>query len=172
MPGAARRGSTASSSRCYGTHVRIFIDADACPVKEETYKVALRYGVSVAVVANSRMRVPDLVGIELVVVAQGPDVADDWIVETLQSGDVVVTADIPLAARCIDGGARVIGISGRVFTEDSIGGSLATRDLMQHLRESGVQTPGPPPISKKDRSRFSSKLNELVDQGSRGAASR
>ena len=148
--------------------MRIFIDADACPVKEETYKVALRYGVSVAVVANSRMRVPDLAGIELVVVGQGPDVADDWIVESLRPGDVVVTADIPLAARCVDGEAHVIGTTGRVFTEDSIGGSLATRDLMQHLRESGVKTPGPSPISKKNRSRFASKLNELVDRGTRG----
>ncbi len=161
-------GSTALSARWYGTHVRIFIDADACPVKEETYKVALRHGVPVAVVANSRMRVPDLAGIELVVVGQGPDVADDWIVESLQPGDVVVTADVPLAARCIDGAASVIGTTGRVFTDDSIGGSLATRDLMQHLRESGVQTPGPSPISKKDRSRFESKLKELVERASRG----
>lgn len=170
MPSGVGRSSTAQLACCYGTHVRIFIDADACPVKEETYKVALRYGVSVAVVSNAHMRVPDLADIELVVVAQGPDVADDWIVDSLSPGDVVVTADIPLAARCIDGEASVIGTTGRVFTEDSIGGSLATRDLMQHLRESGVQTPGPRPISKKDRSRFASKLNELVERGSRTIA--
>ena len=147
--------------------IGIFIDGDACPVKDETYRVASRYGLRVVLVANSRMYVPDGLGIELVVVDQDLDAADDWIVENVCPGDVVVTADIPLAARCLDAGARVLGINGRVFDEDAIGGLLATRDLKQQLRESGVQTAGPPPISQKDCSRFSSKLDELVQRGMR-----
>ena len=147
--------------------MEIFVDADACPVKEETYVVATRYEVRVAVVANSRMRVPRDLGVEMIVVDQGPDVADDWIVENVRPEDVVVTADIPLAARCIEAGARVLGTSGRIFDEDSIGNRLAMRDLNAHLRETGVMSGGPPSISAKDRSRFLSKLDELVQLGLR-----
>jgi uncharacterized protein YaiI (UPF0178 family) len=147
--------------------IEIFVDADACPVKDETYRIASRYGVPVAIVANSRMRVPEGQGVEMVLVEEGPDAADDWIAENVRSGDVVVTADIPLAARCLDAGARVLGTSGRVFDEDSIGYSLATRDLKAYLRESGIPSGGPPPMSDKDRSRFLSKLDELVQKGLR-----
>jgi hypothetical protein len=147
--------------------IEIFIDGDACPVKDETYAVATRYGVPVALVANSRMSVPEGMGVEMVVVDQGPDAADDWIAEHVRRGDVVVTADLPLAARCIEAGARVLGTNGRPFDEDAIGGLLATRDLKSHLRETGMTTGGPPPISKGDRSRFSSKLDELVQRGLR-----
>lgn len=147
--------------------IEIFVDGDACPVKDETYVVATRYGLPVALVANSRLYVPDGLGIEMVVVDQGPDAADDWIVAHVRPGDVVVTADIPLAARCLEAGARVLGTSGRVFDEESIGGLLATRGLKEQLRESGVQADGPPPTSRKDRSRFSSKLDELVQHGMR-----
>jgi len=147
--------------------IEIFVDGDACPVKDETYVVATRYGVPVALVANARLSVPDGFGVEMVVVERGPDAADDWIVDHVRPGDVVVTADLPLAARCLEAGARVLGTTGRVFSEDSIGGLLATRGLKEHLREAGVASGGPPPLSAKDRSRFLSKLDELVQAGLR-----
>jgi hypothetical protein len=147
--------------------IEIFVDADACPVKDETYAVAVRYGVPVTLVAGSRMGVPHGLGVELVVVEQGPDAADDWIVAHVRPGDVVVTADLPLAARCLAAGARVLGSQGRVFSEDSIGALLATRNLKAHLREAGVPSGGPPPLAAKDRSRFSSRLDELVQRGLR-----
>ncbi len=147
--------------------IEIFIDGDACPVKDETYGVSSRYGLPVAVVANSRMYVPEDLGVELILVEQGPDVADDWIAENVRPGDVVITADIPLAARCLAGGALVLGTTGREFTEDSIGGQLATRDLNAHLREAGQLGGGPPPLGNKDRSRFASKLDELVNRSLR-----
>jgi uncharacterized protein YaiI (UPF0178 family) len=147
--------------------IEIFVDGDGCPVKDEAYVVATRYGVPVALVANSRISVPEGFGVEMVLVDQGPDAADDWIVENVRPGDVVVTADIPLAARCLEAGARVLGTNGRIFSEDSIGNLLATRDLKAHLREAGVMSSGPPPMSAKDRSRFLSKLDELVQIGLR-----
>jgi uncharacterized protein YaiI (UPF0178 family) len=147
--------------------IEIFVDADACPVKDEIYVVGTRYGVPVTLVANARMHVPQGMGVALVVVEAGPDAADDWIAENVRRSDVVVTADIPLAARCLEAGARVLGSNGREFDEDSIGGALATRDLKASLRESGIATGGPPPISGKDRSRFASKLDELVSRGLR-----
>lgn len=147
--------------------IEIFVDGDACPVKDETYAVAARYGVPVALVANARQNVPFDLGVEMVVVDRGPDAADDWIVESARQGDVVVTADIPLASRCIEIGARAIGPNGRVFTEDSIGGLVATRNLKADLRGAGVAAGGPPPISSRDRSRFSAKLDELVQAGLR-----
>ena len=147
--------------------IEIFVDGDGCPVKDETYVVATRYGLYVSVVANAPLRVPDDARVEMVVVDRSPDAADDWIVEHVRPGDVVVTADIPLAARCLEAGARVLGTQGRPFTEDSIGGQLATRDLKSQLREAGVTSGGPPPLSGRDRSRFLSKLDELVQRGLR-----
>jgi uncharacterized protein YaiI (UPF0178 family) len=147
--------------------IDILVDADACPVKDEIYAVAARYGLYVVVVANSKIGVPSGLGIEMVVVDDGPDVADDWIVEHLRPGDVVVTADIPLAARCLEREALVVGTNGREFDEDSIGGLVATRNLKAHLRESGTIAGGPPPITNRDRSRFSSKLDELVQRAMR-----
>jgi uncharacterized protein YaiI (UPF0178 family) len=147
--------------------IAIFVDGDGCPVKDETYVVATRYGVPVALVANSWMNVPRDFGVEMIVVEQGPDAADDWIVEHVEPGDVVVTADLPLAARCLRAGARVLGTSGRVFSEDSIGDLLATRNLKDHLRGAGVATGGPPPLSARDRSRFQAKLDELVQRSLR-----
>ncbi len=144
--------------------IAIFVDGDACPVKDEVYVVATRYGVPVALVANSPLYVPEGMGVELILVQQGPDAADDWIAEHAQPGDVVVTADLPLAARCLEAGARALGTSGREFDADSIGGLLATRELKEHLRGAGVATGGPPPLSGKERSRFSSKLDELVQK--------
>ena len=145
----------------------IYVDADACPVKDEVYVVATRYGAPVALVANTSMYVPAGFGVEMVVVDQGPDAADDWIAERAGEGDVVVTADIPLAARCLAAGAAVIGTNGRPFTEDSIGGALASRDLNSQLREAGIQSGGPRPLSAKDRSRFLSKLDEAVSRSLR-----
>ncbi len=145
--------------------LEIFVDADACPVKDEVYDVASRHGIYVFIVANARMRVPEGAGVEMVLVEDGPDAADDWIAEHIRPADVAVTADIPLAARCLEAGARVLGTHGQPFTEDSIGAALATRDLKAELRESGLIGGGPPPLSQRDRSRFAASLDRLVQQG-------
>jgi hypothetical protein len=142
--------------------IRIFVDADACPVKPEIYRVAERYGLKVYVVANSFMNVPREPTIERVIVAEGPDAADDWIVERVTEHDIVITADIPLAGRCVKNGATVIGPTGKPFTEDSIGMALATRDLLTDLRSAGATTRGPPPLSRQDISRFLSALDLAV----------
>ena len=147
--------------------IEILVDADACPVKDEIYVVATRYGVPVVLVANSRCFVPQGFGVELVVVEQGLDVADDWIVDHTRQGDVVVTGDIPLAARCLQLGAFVLGNTGRVFDENSIGGQLAIRELKQELRETGSLSGGPPAMSDRKRSLFSSKLDEIVNKSLR-----
>jgi uncharacterized protein YaiI (UPF0178 family) len=139
--------------------IRIFVDADACPVKEETYRVAERYGLHVYVVANAFMAVPRCDWIERVIVSEGADVADDWIAERAGPNDIVITADIPLAARCVRAGASVIAPNGKLFTEDSIGMTLATRNLMTDLRSAGAVTRGPPPFSRQDISRFLSALD-------------
>jgi uncharacterized protein YaiI (UPF0178 family) len=140
----------------------IFVDGDACPVKDEVYAVAARLGLAVVVVANQRIHVPADLGVEMVVVPDGPDVADDWIAEEIRSGDVVITADIPLAARCLEVGAFALGTNGREFTQDSIGSALATREIKASIRESGVVTGGPPPLTSRDRSRFSNILDRVV----------
>jgi uncharacterized protein YaiI (UPF0178 family) len=141
---------------------RILVDADGCPVKAEVYRVAERYGVGVVLVANTRIRTPREVWIQLVTVKGKLDAADDWIVEQAARDDIVVTDDIPLAARCLGRGARVIGSRGRVFTEDSIGEALAARALSAHLRELGTMTGGPAGVGPRDRSRFLQRLDELV----------
>jgi uncharacterized protein len=142
--------------------IRIFVDADACPVKAEVYRVAERYGLKVFVVANSFMNVPRSDLIERVIVGEGPDVADDWIVERAGPTDIVITADIPLAGRCVRNKATVIGPTGKPFTEDSIGMALATRDLLTDLRSAGATTRGPPPLTRQDISRFLSALDLAV----------
>jgi len=147
--------------------IEIYVDADACPVKEEVYAVAARHGLAVVLVANAPMGVPPGGGVELVVVESGLDAADDWIAERVREGDVVVTADIPLAARCLAAGARVIGSDGRPFDEESIGGALATRELKSHLRASGAVSGGPSPLSGRDRSRFLAALEKAVQAGLR-----
>jgi len=140
----------------------IYVDADACPVKEEIYRVARRYRTKVFVVSNSPMRVPREETFEFVGVSGGFDVADDWIAERARTGDIVITADIPLAGRCLEQGARVLGPTGLEFTEDAIGDALATRALLDMLRQSGDFRGGPSPFARSDRSRFLSKLDELV----------
>jgi uncharacterized protein YaiI (UPF0178 family) len=142
--------------------MRIYVDADACPVKDEIYRVAGRYGVEVVVVSNSPIFVPPRSGIEKVVVKGGMDVADDWIAERIETDDIAITADIPLADRCLRKGAHVLGPRGLAFTDDSIGEALATRELLDTLRQSGYTRSGPPPFTAKDRSRFLSKLDEMI----------
>ena len=142
--------------------LHIYVDADACPVKQEVYRVARRYGLEVTLVANSWMRIPDERGLALEVVEDGFDAADDWIVEHVGPADVVVTADVPLASRCLKAGARVIGPTGRPFTTDNIGQAVATRDLLAGIRGAGEMTGGPPPITKRDRSRFLQQLDEVI----------
>ena len=142
--------------------IRIFVDADAYPVKNEIYRVAERYALHVYVVANAFMAVPRSELIERVIVPEGPDVADQWIAERAGPTDIVVTADIPLAARCVRAGASVIGPTGKAFTEDSIGMTLATRNLMADLRSAGAVTRGPPPLSRQDISRFLSAMDLAV----------
>jgi len=140
----------------------IYVDADACPVKEEVYRVARRYEMRVAVVANAPLHVPAQ-GLVQLVVRPGFGAADDWIAEQAGPGDIVVTADIPLAARCLDKGARVLDPKGRPFTDNDIGSALALRDLMGELRQGGMVTGGPAPMTPKDRSRFLSKLDDAVN---------
>ncbi len=149
--------------------MKIYVDADACPVKEHIYRVAARYRLPVVVVANSRMRVPDTPGVELMIVEGGMDVADDWIAEHVEAGDVVTTADLPLAGRAVERGAACIDFRGKEFTPDAIGGLLATREVAQYLRGSGVYGGGPPPLSPRDRGRFAGKLDEVVNRMLRAA---
>jgi uncharacterized protein YaiI (UPF0178 family) len=140
----------------------IYIDADACPVKDEVYRVARRYAMPVKVVANAPLRVPADALVELVV-CPGFGAADDWIAGQAGPGDVVITADIPLAARCLEKGARVLGPKGHPFTDNDIGSALAMRELMDELRQGGAVTGGPAPMTAKDRSRFLSKFDETVN---------
>lgn len=142
--------------------LHIFIDADACPVKKEVYRVARRYHLQVTLVANAWMRIPEKRWVRLEVVEDGLDAADDWIVEHVNLDDIVVTADIPLADRCLKKGAYVIGTNGKPFTENNIGSALATRDLLTALRGAGEITGGPPPLTKRDRSRFLQKLDDII----------
>jgi uncharacterized protein YaiI (UPF0178 family) len=140
----------------------IYVDADACPVKDEIYRVARRHAIKVFVVSNSPLRVPQEEIFEFVGVSGGFDVADDWIAERARTGDIVITADIPLAGRCLPQGARVLGPTGLEFTEEAIGDALATRALLDMLRQSGDFRGGPSRFARSDRSRFLSRLDELI----------
>jgi len=140
----------------------IIVDADACPVKQEVYRVAKRYGLKVTLVANSQMHIPSEDWLELVIVNDQFDAADDWIAAHVTKNDIVISGDIPLASRCLKKGARALGPKGDVFTQASIGNALATRDLMAHLRVIGMDTGGPAPLEKRDRSRFLQSLDTIV----------
>ncbi|XGC82482.1 YaiI/YqxD family protein [Bdellovibrio bacteriovorus] len=142
--------------------IQIFIDADGCPVKEETYKVAARYKIKTYVVANKYLNVPLDPLIEMKVVAGTFDAADDWIAETVTHRDIVVTADILLAERCVKKRARVLGPKGIEFTEDNIGSAVANRELMQNLRHMGEMRGGPAPMDQKARSQFLGKLDQII----------
>jgi hypothetical protein len=142
--------------------LHLYVDADACPVKKEVYRVAERYGLQVTLVSNSRMRIPFESWIRLQVVAEGFDEADDWIVEQVELHDIVITADIPLASRCLAAGAQVVSPTGKPFTDDNIGSAVATRNLLADLREAGEITGGPAPLTQKDRSRFLQALDTAI----------
>ena len=144
--------------------MNIYVDADACPVKNEIYRVAERYRLKVFVVSNSYLNVPRDPLVELVVVSDGFDAADNWIAERAGAGDIVVTADIPLADRSLKAGAAAIGNTGIPFTTSSIGMAMASRDLMANLRAMGEATGGPKPMSPRDRSRFLSALDETIQK--------
>ncbi|SEG83262.1 hypothetical protein SAMN04488115_12231 [Bosea lathyri] len=144
--------------------IAIYVDADACPVKPEIYRVAERHRLKVFIVANSFMAVPREPWIERVIVSDGFDAADNWIAERVSRGDIVITSDIPLADRCIKAGADVIGSTGKPFTEASIGMALATRDMMEDLRAMGAASGGPKPFSVKDRSAFLQALDLSIQR--------
>lgn len=141
--------------------LQIYLDGDACPVKAEAFKVAARHGLPVFVVAARWMRLPAGKGITLVETGEAFDAADDWIVAHAEAGDLVVTADILLADRCLKAGARVLGPSGHAFTQDNVGAALAARELSAELRAAGLARGGPAPLGERDRSRF---LQELENQ--------
>jgi len=155
-PGAL---SLAAKGSCL---LNIFVDADGCPVKQEVYRVAKRYGLKVTLVSNSRMRTPQEDWLEVVVVDGQVNAADDWIVEHVSENDIVITGDIPLASRCLAKGAQVLAPTGRVFTQEGIGEALASRELLSHLRDLGTLTGGPAPFEKRDRSRFLQRLDETI----------
>ena len=140
----------------------IYIDADACPVKDEIYRVAARYGLRVFVVANGWLRTPEVPLVQRIIVTEGLDQADDWIVTHAGPGDIVITTDVPLADRCVKAGARVLAPTGRPFTPDSIGTDLATRNLMTTLRDTGQIRGTGRPFTKQDRSRFLEALDTAI----------
>jgi len=144
------------------SRLHIYVDADACPVKQEVYRVAERYDLRVTLVAGAWMRIPSLPNLSLEVVDQGFDAADDWIVAHAGRNDIVITADIPLAARCIERGAYVLGPTGRPFTESNIGDAMATRNLLSEMRGAGLDSGGPPPFDSRDRSRFLQALDRAI----------
>jgi uncharacterized protein len=150
--------------------LEIYVDADGCPVKEEIYRVAERYGLKVWVVANDWLRVPEGPLVTRITVSEGQDLADDWIAQRIGPGDIAITADVPLADRCVKRGARVIAPNGRAFTADSIGSDLATRNLMTALREAGQIRSGGRPFSKQDRSRFLGALDSAIQAIRRSGA--
>jgi uncharacterized protein YaiI (UPF0178 family) len=141
---------------------KIYVDADSCPVKQEVYRVANRYGLQVILVANKALNIPDEGLVELIVVDNGQDAVDDWITANADKNDIVITADIPLASRTVKKGARILSPRGAIFNESSIGDTLATRDLMTHLRDIGLFTGGPPAFGRKDRSKFLQALDSLI----------
>ena len=143
--------------------LHIFVDADACPVKEEVYRVAGRYDLKVTLVAASPMRFPESSRITLVAVGEGLDAADDYVVDHVEPDDIVITADVHLAARALKKGAFVLGHKGKPFTDDNIGPALATRDLLSDLRTLGEVKGGPPPFSRRDRSLFLQQLDQAVN---------
>jgi len=149
--------------------MHIYIDADACPVKDEVYRVAARHQLPVTAVAAGFIRVPQDPLIDRIAAGAGMDAADNWIAERAGPGDIVITADIPLASRCVKAGVDVIAPSGRAFTEESIGMTLAVRNLMHDLRSAGETTRGPPPFSPRDRSAFLSALDAAIRRGTQRA---
>ncbi len=149
---------------------KIYVDADACPVKDEIYRVALRHGLAVVVVAGGFIRVPDDPLISRIAAGSGMDAADDWIAAHIAANDIAITSDIPLASRCVKAGAHVLAPNGKPFTEASIGMTLAVRNLMTDLRSAGEVTGGPRGFSPRDRSAFLSALDQTIRRATRGHA--
>jgi len=149
--------------------LEIYVDADSCPVKDEIYRVAYRYALKVHVVANQSIAVPDSDAFRLVLVGDRFDEADDWIAEHVENGDIVITADILLAARCLEKSARVLGPRGRIFKDESIGEAIAAREAQAYMREMGIQAGGPKPLEERDRSNFLQKLDQVVQAVKRKA---
>lgn len=149
--------------------MRIVVDADACPVKEQIYRVAARYSLPVLVVANSPLRLPAQEGVTFQHVPGGLDAVDDWIAGEVTADDIVTTADILLAGRVVDNGATCIDFRGKEFTADALGGMLASREVAQYLRGYGEYGGGPPPFSPRDRGKFAGKLDEVVNRLLRAA---
>jgi uncharacterized protein len=147
--------------------MHIYVDADACPVKDEAAKVAVRHGLIIYYVSNSYMRLPFGANVNRIVVTNGADAADDWIVEHAEPGDIVVTADVPLASRAHKKGAHVVSNNGKLFSEDSIGMALAMRNLMSELREAGGVQGNNPVFTPKDRSRFLQELENIIQRARR-----
>src|SRR5882724_848080 len=164
LPGQRRRASPSIPQPMTPdlNTTRIYVDADACPVKDEIYRVAARHGLPVSVVAGQFIRVPHDPLIERIAAGSGMDAADDWIAERAGKGDIVITSDIPLASRCVKAGAEVIAPNGKPFTEQSIGMTLAVRNLMTDLRSSGEVTGGPKSFAPRDRSAFLSALDQTI----------
>ena len=150
----------------------IYVDGDACPVREEVYRVAERLSLAVSVVSNGSrpIRPPGRANVTMVTVGEGADIADDWIVERITAADVCVTSDIPLASRCLANGARALAPNGKHWTADNIGNALAGREVSRHLREIGVSAGGPAPLTRADRSRFLGALDAAVGAARRAAA--
>lgn len=148
----------------------IYVDADACPVKDEALRVAVRHGLEIVFVSNAWMRLPEGPNVQRVVVSEGADKADDWIAERIGKGDIAITADIPLASRCLKAGAQALGPTGKPFTDASIGMALAMRDLSQHLRETGESRGFNASFTRQDRSRFLQELEAAVQRAKRGQA--
>ena len=149
--------------------IELYVDGDACPVKEEIFRVAKRYGLKVHLVANSSLRIPRDPLFEMVVVGSGRlDVADDWIADRVTPTDIAVTSDLPLAARCLAKGARVLDPKGKIFADESMGDALATRELMAQLRDMGLAQGGPAPFEARDRSRFLQSLDTLIQALKKG----
>ncbi len=150
-----------------GNLVEIYIDGDACPVKDECFRVAGRHHLKTFVVTNSYLRLPQTPMIELVVVSDGFDAADDWIADNISTNDIAITSDIPLASRCLKAGAHVFGPGGKAFTTDGIGMALAMRELNAHLRDTGEIRGGGPAFSNKDRSQFLNQLENAIQKALR-----
>jgi uncharacterized protein YaiI (UPF0178 family) len=152
--------------------MKIYVDADACPVKEQIYRVGARYSVPVLLVANAPLRVPTTGDVTLHQVPGGFEAVDDWIAAQVEPGDIVTTGDILLAARVVDRGAACLDFRGKEFTADALGGLLATREVAQYLRGAGLYAGGPPPITARDRGRFASALDTLVNRLQRAVRQR
>ena len=168
-PSATSEAAAALTLRIRFTVTEIYVDGDACPVRDEVYRVADRHGLKVYIVSNGSRPIlpPRWPNVSMIVVGEGADKADDWIAERIGKTDICVTSDIPLASRCLAKGARALAPNGKLWTVDNIGSALAGREVGRHLREMGITTGGPAPFTKADRSQFLNALNTAVEAAKR-----